>query len=93
MQKTANETAAGLRRICKISAQPKIEEIENNDERLILRRKRNGTATCMIESKLKAKNFNRAQLFRPVGVISRSHFCCTCNEQSDGMEDSFWRQE
>ena len=39
MQRTATETAAGLRRICKRSDQPKIERPENNDESLILRRK------------------------------------------------------
>ena len=30
MQRTANENAAGLRRICKRSDQPKIERLENN---------------------------------------------------------------
>ena len=39
MQRTANQNAAGLRWICKRSDQPKIERPENNDERLILRRK------------------------------------------------------
>ena len=45
MQKTANENAAGLRRICKRSDQPKIERLVNNDARLILRRKLNGAMT------------------------------------------------
>ena len=38
MQRTANENAACLRRICKRSDQPKIERIANNDARLILRK-------------------------------------------------------
>ena len=37
MQRTANENAACLRRICKRSDQPKIERLVNNDARLILR--------------------------------------------------------
>ena len=45
MQRTANENAACLRRICKRSDQPKIEKIANNDARLILRKKLNGTTT------------------------------------------------
>ena len=45
MQRTANENAACLRRICKRSDQPKIEGIANNDARLILRKKLNGTTT------------------------------------------------
>ena len=46
MQRTANENAAGLRKVCKIgSDQPKIERLENNDSRLILRRELNGTTT------------------------------------------------
>ena len=36
MQRTANENAARLRRICKRSDQPKIERLVNNDARLIL---------------------------------------------------------
>ena len=45
-QRTANANAAGLRRICKRSDQPKnIERLENNDARLILRRKLNGATT------------------------------------------------
>ena len=36
MQRTANENAACLRRICKRSDQPKIERLVNNDARLIL---------------------------------------------------------
>ena len=35
MQRTANENAAGLRRLCKRSDQPKIERIANNDAKLI----------------------------------------------------------
>ena len=31
MQRTADENAAGLRRICKRFDQPKIERLENND--------------------------------------------------------------
>ena len=31
MQRTGNENAAGLRRICKRSDQPKIERLENKD--------------------------------------------------------------
>ena len=38
MQRTANENAACLRRICKRSEQSKIERTANNDARLILRR-------------------------------------------------------
>ena len=45
MQRTANENAACLRRICKRSDQLKIERIANNDARLILRKKLNGTTT------------------------------------------------
>ena len=45
VQRTANENAACLRRICKRSDQPKIERIANNDARLILRRKPNGATT------------------------------------------------
>ena len=45
MQRTANENAACLRRICKRSDQPKIERLVNNDARLILRRKLNGATT------------------------------------------------
>ena len=37
VQRTANENAACLRRICKRSDQPKIERIANNDARLIPR--------------------------------------------------------
>ena len=37
MQRTANENAACLRRICKRSDQPKIERLVNNYARLILR--------------------------------------------------------
>ena len=47
MQRTANENAACLRRICKKSDQPKIETLVNDDARLILRWKLNG---AMIES-------------------------------------------
>ena len=42
MQRTANENAACLRRICKRSDQPKIERLVNYDARLILRRKLKG---------------------------------------------------
>ena len=42
MQRAANENAACLRRICKRSDQSKIERLENNDARLILRRKLTG---------------------------------------------------
>ena len=45
LQRNANENATGLRRICKRSDQPKIERLENNDARLILRRKLNGALT------------------------------------------------
>ena len=45
MQRTANENAACLRRICKICDLPKIERLVNNDARLILRRKLNGATT------------------------------------------------
>ena len=45
MQRTANENAACLRRICKRSDQPKIERLVNSDARLILRRKLNGATT------------------------------------------------
>ena len=45
MQRTANENAACLRRICKRSDQPKIERLVNNDARLMLRRKLNGATT------------------------------------------------
>ena len=45
MKRTANENAAGLSRICKRSERPKIERLENNDARLILRRKLNGATT------------------------------------------------
>ena len=47
MQRTVNENAACLRRICKTerSDQPKIERVANNDARLILRKKLNGTTT------------------------------------------------
>ena len=45
MQRTTNENAASLRRICKRSDQPKIERLVNNDARLILRRKLIGAAT------------------------------------------------
>ena len=45
MQRTANANPAGLRRICKRSDQPKIERLENNDARLILRRKPDLTLT------------------------------------------------
>jgi len=38
MQRTANENAACLCRICKRFHQPKIERTVNNDARLILRR-------------------------------------------------------
>ena len=38
-QTITNSNAAGLRRICKRSDQPKIERLENYDARLILRRK------------------------------------------------------
>ena len=39
MQRTASDSATGLRRICKRSEQPKIGRLENNDARLILRKK------------------------------------------------------
>ena len=39
MERTVNENAACLRRICKRSDQPKMERLVNNDARLILRRK------------------------------------------------------
>ena len=45
MQRTANENAACLRKICKRSDQPKIERLVNNDARVILRRKLNGATT------------------------------------------------
>ena len=45
MQRIASENAVGLRRICKKSDQPKIERLINNDERLIVCRKLNGTTT------------------------------------------------
>ena len=48
MQRTANENAACLRRICKRSDQPKIERlvaVVDNDAKLILRRKLNGATT------------------------------------------------
>ena len=44
MQRTANENAAGLRRICGRSDQPEIERIANNDA-MIVRIKLNGTTT------------------------------------------------
>ena len=76
MQRTANEIAACLRRICKRSDQPKIERIANNDGRLILHKKLNAGDNDMIESKLKANNCNRGQLFPPYWVSSarRSKF-------------------
>ena len=45
MQRTANENAACIRRICERSDQPKIERLVNNDARLILCRKLNGATT------------------------------------------------
>ena len=45
MQRTANENAACIRRICKKSDQPKIERLVDNDAGLILRRKLNGATT------------------------------------------------
>ena len=45
MQRTANENAASLHRVCKRSDQPKIERLVNNDAILILRRKLNGATT------------------------------------------------
>ena len=45
MQRTANENAACMRRICKRPDQPKIERLVNNDARLILRKKLNGATT------------------------------------------------
>ena len=45
MQRTANENAACLLRICKRSDQPKIERLVNNDAKLILRRKLSGATT------------------------------------------------
>ena len=46
MQRTANENAARLRRICERFDQPKVERIAaNNDARLILPRKLNGATT------------------------------------------------
>ena len=45
MRRAANENAACIRRIFKISDQPKIERITNNDARLILSRKLNGATT------------------------------------------------
>ena len=45
MQRTANENAGCLRKICKRSDQPKIERLVNNDARLILRGKPNGATT------------------------------------------------
>ena len=45
MQRTANQNAACLCRICKRSDQPKIERLVNSDARLILRRKLNGATT------------------------------------------------
>ena len=70
MQRTANENAACLRRICKRSDQPKIERVANNDARLILRRKlRRGND--MIESTLKAKTWSQPwTLIRPCWVSS-----------------------
>ena len=78
MQRTANENAACLRRICKTERydQPKIGRIVKNDARLILRKKLNAGDNDMIESKLKANNCNRGQLFPPYWVSSarRSKF-------------------
>ena len=45
MKRNAKENAAGLRRICKRSDQPKIERLVNNDARLILLGKLNGATT------------------------------------------------
>jgi len=45
MQRTTNENAACIRRICKRPDKPKMEGIINNDARLILRRKLNGATT------------------------------------------------
>ena len=45
MQRTANENVACLRGILKRSDQAKKERLENNDARLILRRKLNGATT------------------------------------------------
>ena len=45
MQRTAEENAACIRRICKRSDQQKIERLVNNDARLILRRKPKGATT------------------------------------------------
>ena len=47
MQRTGNESVAGLRRICKKSDQQRIERLVNNAARLILRKKLNGeSARC-----------------------------------------------
>ena len=45
MQWTANENAAGLRRICKSSDKPKTEGLQKTDVRLILHRTLNETTT------------------------------------------------
>ena len=48
MQRTANENAGCLRKICKRSDQPKIERLVNNDARLILRRKLNSVTVVFL---------------------------------------------
>ena len=60
MQRTANENAACLRRICKRSDQPKIERIVNNDARLILR--------------LRTENLKNHTLFRGTYLYSPYHW-------------------
>ena len=52
MQRTANENAPCLRRICKRSDQPKIERIVHNDARLILRGKRQRHDRVQTESQI-----------------------------------------
>ena len=82
IQSTANESATGLRRICKKSDQPKKERLVNNDARLILRIKLDND---LIECKLKAVNCNR--VYSCIDLVGPRHmllifnvvwpwFCC-----------------
>ena len=70
MQRTANENAACIRRICKRPDQPKIERLVNNDARLILQKKKlNETIESNLKPRIEGIQFGLYRVVAPLNFL------------------------
>ena len=69
MQRTANENAACIRRICKRPDQPKIERLVNNDARVILQKKLNATIESKLKPRIEGIQFGLYRVVAPLSFL------------------------